>query len=68
MLFQMSFSIVMKEKYGKLMFEVDFDGEIDKALIQRCVDKGLFDDNFLQKAIDMEMMALGRRIINQSKT
>ena len=50
------------------MFEIDFDGEIDKALIERCVDKGLFDKDFLQKSIDMELMALGRRIINQPQT
>ena len=54
----------MKEKHGKFMFELDFDGEVDKALIQRCVGKGLFDGNFLQKSVDMEMMALGRRILN----
>ena len=49
------------------MFEVDFDSEIDKALIQRCVDKGLFDGNSLQNSIDMQMMPLGRRIIGESR-
>ena len=51
--------MLLKEEFGQLMFEVDFDGEIDKALIERCVDKGLFDEDFLQKSIDMELMALG---------
>ena len=60
--------MLFKEEFGEFMFEVDFDGEIDRALIQRCVKKGLFDGNFLQKSIDMEMMALGRRIINQAVT
>ena len=55
-------------KFGELMFKVNFDGEIDRALIQRCVNKGLLDENFLQKSIDMEMMALGRRIIDQQAT
>ena len=52
------------EEFGELMFEVDFSGKTNKALIQRCVDKGLFDGNFLQQSIDMELMALGRRILN----
>ena len=47
------------------MFEVNFDGEVDEHLIQRCVDKGLLDEDFLQKSIDMELMALGRRITNR---
>ena len=58
----------MKEQFGKLMLQVNFDGEIEKGLIKRCVDKGLFDGNFLQQSIDMELMALGRRIISQSET
>ena len=46
------------------MFQANFDGDVEKALIQRCVDKGLFDRNFMRQSIDMGMMALGRRIIN----
>ena len=57
--------MLIKEEFGQLMFELDFDGEIDKALIQRCVDKGLFDEDFLQKSIDMELTALGRRGKNE---
>ena len=47
------------------MFKLDRKSEINKALIQRCVDKGLFDANYLQKSIDLELMALGRRITNR---
>ena len=58
----------LKEQFGKLMFQANFDGDVDKALIQRCVDKGLFDGNFMRQSIDMGMMALGRRIINEPST
>ena len=51
-----------KVEFAKTIFEVNFDDETDKALVQRCVDKGLFDANFLQKSIDLNLMALGRRI------
>ena len=50
------------------MFEVNFDSEIEKSLIQRCVDKGLLDDNYLKKSLDMGLMALGRRITNRQGT
>ena len=56
------------EQLGELMSNVKFNDKIDKALIQRCVDKGLLDKQFLQKSIDMEMMALVRRIIDQTTT
>ena len=49
------------------MFDLEFDGETDKSLVQRCVDKGLFDEDFLQKSIDMELNALGRRVINKPR-
>ena len=57
----------LKEQFGKLMFQANFDDDVDKALIQRCVDKGLFDGNFLQKSIDMEMVTLGRRIMTRAE-
>ena len=59
--------MLIKEKFGKLVLNLDFNGDIDKALIQRCVDKGLFDGNFLQKSIDMEMVTLGRRIMTRAE-
>ena len=56
--------MLVKEQFGKLFFD-GFDGEVNQALIQRCVDKGLFDKNSVQDSIDMQLVALGRRIINQ---
>ena len=55
------------EEFTQLMLDMDFDGETDKALIQRCVNKGLFDANFLQKSIDLELLTLGRRIISEQQ-
>ena len=60
--------MLFTEQLGELMSNVKFNDKIDKALIQRCVDKGLLDKQFLQKSIDMEMMALVRRIIDQTTT
>ena len=60
--------MLFTEQLGELMSNVKFNDKIDKALIQRCVDKGLLDKQFLQKSIDMEMMTLVRRIIDQTTT
>ena len=58
----------LTEKLGKVIFTLDRNSKINQDLIQRCVDKGLLDENFLQESLDMKMMQLGRRIINQPQS
>lgn len=47
------------------MFDLDRKSKVNKALIQRCVDKGLIDGNYLQRSLDTEMMDLARRLFEQ---
>lgn len=58
----------MTVNFRELVLKLDETSKINQALIQRCVDKGLFDENFLKRSIDMEVMELGRRIFNQSES
>ena len=51
-------------KFSELVFTLDHNSKINQALIQRCVDKRLFDGDFLQRSMDMEMMELARRIFS----
>ena len=55
-------------KFSELVFTLDHKSKINQALIQRCVDKRLFDGDFLQRSMDMEMMELGRRIFSQPES
>ena len=54
------------ENFSKAMFKMDRKSKINKALIERCVEKGLVDGNFLRQSLDMEMMNLARRIFDES--
>ena len=57
---------IATEQYTKAMFKLDRKSEINKALIQRCVDKGLVDGNRTRQSLDLEMMNLARRIFEES--
>lgn len=50
------------------MFKLDRKSKVNKALIQRCVEKGLLDDSFLQQSLDLELVNLARRIIEQPES
>ena len=76
MMFEKSVGTALKIHHDRTIFKVMFmldrksesDKEINKGLIQRCVDKRLIDENRTRQSLDLEMMELARRIFEESKT